>query len=416
MNTEKKILQVNLLIFFSILSLFIGFYFNEDSSGSGGYIADFNYTWGYVEVLKDTIFALGTQWTVHTPLHYILLSKINLIIESQLTVRIIYCLISLIIPFLFYKCLTIKFRDLNFFNKSIITSIIFILPAFRSAAIWANSHGTALIFFLLFLLYFLKWEKRNENLLSKDIFFQATFLALAVYTRQYYALIYIYLVYFYFKKLKILDFTKIMFFISILTVPGFVHVYFYPKILSGTFDSNIGNTILVNSSIIGFYLIPFYLINFLSEKKLMNIDHFMNNKFIYFFSFFTVIICSLFFDYNYTNGGGFFLKLSILVFDNNYLFLLSSLIGLIIILELILENKENVFLFLIFIFGFSAYIIFQKYYEPMFLFVFLFMMRSKIINKIFKKTNNCYLLYLYFFLYFSSAVLNDYFQFTKFID
>ena len=185
MNTEKKILQINLLIFFSILSLFIGFYFNEDSSGSGGYIADFNYTWGYVEVLKDTIFALGTQWTVHTPLHYILLSKINLIIESQQTVRIIYCLISLIIPFLFYKCLTIKFRDLNFFNKSIITSIIFILPAFRSAAIWANSHGTALIFFLLFLLYFLKWEKRNENLLSKDIFFQATFLALAVYTRQY---------------------------------------------------------------------------------------------------------------------------------------------------------------------------------------------------------------------------------------
>ena len=148
MNTEKKILQSRLLIFFSILSLFVGFYFNEDSSGSGGYIADFTYTWGYVEVLKSKIFALGTQWTVHTPLHYILLSKINLIIESQYAVRIVYCFISLIIPFLFYKCLSIKFPDLNFLTKIILSSIIFILPAFRSASIWANSHGTASIFFL----------------------------------------------------------------------------------------------------------------------------------------------------------------------------------------------------------------------------------------------------------------------------
>ena len=171
MNTEKNILQSNLIIFFSILSLFVGFYFNEDSSGSGGYIADFNYTWKYVEVLKDKIFVLGTQWTVHTPLHYILLSKINLIIESQNTVRIVYCLISLIIPFLFYKCLSIKYTGLNFFTKSILTSIIFILPAYRSSAIWANSHGTALIFFLLFLLYFLKWEKSDkENTFKKCIF------------------------------------------------------------------------------------------------------------------------------------------------------------------------------------------------------------------------------------------------------
>ena len=416
MNTEKKILQSRLLIFFSILSLFVGFYFNEDSSGSGGYIADFTYTWGYVEVLKSKIFALGTQWTVHTPLHYILLSKINLIIESQYAVRIVYCFISLIIPFLFYKCLSIKFPDLNFLTKIILSSIIFILPAFRSASIWANSHGTASIFFLGFLFYFLKWKKKDNNFISKEIFFQTTFLALAVYTRQYYALIYIYLIYLYFKKLKILDFIKISIFISILSVPGFVHVYYDPKILSGTFDTNIGNTILVNSSIIGFYLIPFYLINFLSEKRTMSVNNLISNKIIYLPSFLIIFICTLFFDYNYTNGGGFFLKLSILIFDNSYLFLISSLIGLIMIFDLIREKKENAFLFFIFIFGFSAYIIYQKYYEPLFLFAFLFMMETNIINKIFKKESNCYYLYLFFFLYFSSAILNDYFKFTKFID
>lgn len=416
MNTEKNILQSNLIIFFSILSLFVGFYFNEDSSGSGGYIADFNYTWEYVEVLRDKIFVLGTQWTVHTPLHYILLSKINLIIESQNTVRIVYCLISLIIPFLFYKCLSIKYTGLNFFTKSILTSIIFILPAYRSSAIWANSHGTALIFFLLFLICFLKWEKSDKKILSKNVFLQTIFLALAVYTRQYYALIFLYLLYLYLKKLKTLDYIKILLFIFILTIPGFIHVYYDPKILSGTFDKNFGNTILVNSSIIGFYLIPFYLINFLNEKKMLNVNYFHKNKYIYLFSFLTVVICSLFFDYNYTNGGGFFLKLSILVFDNNFLFLISSFIGLVTIKKLIFENRENAFLFFIFIFGFSAYIIFQKYYEPMFLFIFLFMMKTNIIIKIFKNINNCYLLYFYFFLYFSSAALNNYFKFTKFIN
>jgi len=267
-----------------------------------------------------------------------------------------------------------------------------------------------------FLFYFLKWKKKDNNFISKEIFFQTSFLALAVYTRQYYALIYIYLIYLYFKKLKILDFIKISIFISILSVPGFVHVYYDPKILSGTFDTNIGNTILVNSSIIGFYLIPFYLINFISEKRTMSVNNLISNKIIYLPSFLIIFICTLFFDYNYTNGGGFFLKLSILIFDNSYLFLISSLIGLIMIFDLIREKKENAFLFFIFIFGFSAYIIYQKYYEPLFLFAFLFMMETNIINKIFKKESNCYYLYLFFFLYFSSAILNDYFKFTKFID
>ena len=122
---------------------------------------------------------------------------------------------------------------------------------------------------------------------------------------------------------------------------------------------------------------------------MLNVNYFHKNKYIYFFSFSTVVICSLFFDYNYTNGGGFFLKLSILLFDNNFLFLISSFIGLVIIKKLILENKENAFLFFIFIFGFSAYIIFQKYYEPMFLFIFLFMMKTNIMIEIFKNKNNC---------------------------
>ena len=47
-------------IIFTLLSitLLIGFFFNQDSAGSGGYIVDFENTWPYVEVLKKSLFVL----------------------------------------------------------------------------------------------------------------------------------------------------------------------------------------------------------------------------------------------------------------------------------------------------------------------------------------------------------------------
>ena len=49
-------------IIFLILSttLIIGFFFNEDSAGSGGFINDFNNTWGYVEALRESFFQIKT--------------------------------------------------------------------------------------------------------------------------------------------------------------------------------------------------------------------------------------------------------------------------------------------------------------------------------------------------------------------
>ena len=75
------------ILLFSLLTLFVGFYFNEDSSGSGGFINDFNDTWGYIEALKDDLFVSPAGWTVHTPLHYILVSKLNVIVDSQFFLR-----------------------------------------------------------------------------------------------------------------------------------------------------------------------------------------------------------------------------------------------------------------------------------------------------------------------------------------
>ena len=44
------------LIFISFSSLLVGFYFEENSAGGGK--ADFNNTWEYVEVLKESFFVI----------------------------------------------------------------------------------------------------------------------------------------------------------------------------------------------------------------------------------------------------------------------------------------------------------------------------------------------------------------------
>ena len=72
---KKSFLFGKILFCFFYLTLFVGFYFGEDSSGSGGFIGDFNSTWGYIIALQEQLFVLPSQWVLHTPLHFLIVSK-----------------------------------------------------------------------------------------------------------------------------------------------------------------------------------------------------------------------------------------------------------------------------------------------------------------------------------------------------
>ena len=395
------------------LSLFIGFYFGEDSSGSGGHTADFNNTWGYIEALKNSLFVLPSKWAAHTPLHYIILSKIYFFIESKYFIRVIFCIFSISLPFLFYVCLKINYPNINKNNLLTLASLIFLFPSFRSGAIWANSHITALLFLLLFIIFFLKWTKgSNFKELNTNIYLQLIFLALAVYTRQYYALIYIYCMYVYFNKFSLFNFFKLSFIVFVLAIPGFFLIYFDPILLSVTFDTKFYNTVLICSSILSFYLIPIFFIIFFLNKKEHQIDKKQQYLFI-FISIIIVLMLSIFFDYNYKLGGGYFIKLSYLLTNNNILFLISSAVGLTLLFHLAWENNDNILLIFLLIFGFSAHMIFQKYYEPMFFFIFFLMIKSSIPKIFLKNIKNIYFLYLYFGIYLATAIINDVYKITK---
>ena len=369
-----------------VISLFVGFLNQEAISGAGAK-KDFYFTWNYVLALEKNMLTDPTTWTVHTPLHYFVLFNLYKVLNSQEAVRFAMVVVSFLIPILFYYNLRIKFPKVGKSILLIFATSIFLYPSFRYSALWANSHITALIFFLLSTYYFLVWEKSSSKTITLPIVLSTICLTLAVYTRQYYAFIFFYYLSVFFLKLYIKDFLKLCFFIFILTLPGFYLIYEYPLLVKNAFFTlRYQNTLLINSSIISFYLIPFFLI-FCFSKDNVNIIK-------------KDLISFLFLSIN----------ISWLVSFNGPS---SPLIGFFMILLICREDIKNIIIFLILLLCFSGYIIYQKNFEPMFLIILFLLINTKLTNNFLKEEKNMILYYFYIVSYLASAILNDYFHLSS---
>ena len=412
---KSKIHYLNLILYFTLsITILIGFYFGEDSSGSGGFVADFYSTWPLVDIINQGEYYDFSKYTIHFPLHYYILYCLSLITDNQNLVRLIFSLISLIVPYLFFLILREKFSKIDINKLFFFSLLIFLLPSFRSGAIWANAQITGLIFFMISLIYYLRWINIKQNYFNKEIFLQCFFLSLAVYSRQLYALIFLYILYIYFLNLKFDQFLKTSLLIFIFSIPGIFIVFSVPSTLTTSFDLNFFNSFIVNTSIIGFYLIPIFFLYFFDNLKKIQVEIFEKKNILIFFISTIIFIFSLTrFNYNPSLGGGFFIKLSILIFDNLYFFYLSSIISIFLILYLVQSDKKSIFLFFLLIFGFSSYQIFQKYFEPMFLILLFSVINFEYLKNILKSYRNIFLLNLYFFIYLFSAILNNIYKITK---
>ena len=153
---------------------------------------------------------------------------------------------------------------------------------------------------------------------------------------------------------------------------------------------------------------------------ILNVKKFFENKknfFIFSSIFFTllVFIFSIYFDYNPKIGGGFFLKLSNLFFHNNILFYILSIVSFILLSYLSKEDKNNLLLILLLLFGFSAWYIFQKYFEPLFLILFFLYFNSKIPKEFLNQNKNLLFLVIYVILYMLSAQIYSFYNLVEFI-
>ena len=364
-------------------------------------VNDLRTHWQYITYLKENIanlfkLEMGVDTNlINFPLHNIIFSQIYFFNDSLKNYLLIVFIFSLSLPIIFFLCLRTRFKNINKYKLILLSSIIYLLPAFQYSAIWGNNHIIALIFLTIGIFFHLKLKDYNYNSF-KYYFLTVFFVSLACYTRQYYAFFFLYLLLDFYLGIKIKYFLLNGIFLLILASPGLIFLFNNPLVLFGYGQeiTNFTSSILISASIVLFYLLPFfiqYLINLpKTEKKIKEL--FNLKKFL--FSLFITICCIYSFEYKVTAGGGIFYKISILILKSKILFFCSSFIGIYSILFFSEKNIKNIFLSILILSTFTTgFFVFQKYFEPMFLILFLiYFDKNKILQSI-EKNNFFYIFY-----------------------
>ena len=373
----------------------------------GGTASDLKTHWHYIQILRENltnlfVYEFGKDHNVLSyPLHHVIISQLP-IIGSQIKFYLIsFFGVSLFLPVLFYKCLIIRFPKVEKIKLLNVASLVYILPAYQYSAIWGNPHITALFFLLFSIYFFLKLENLNYKI-TKYFYYSVIFLALAAYTKQFYVFLFPFLLWIYYRETQFILFIKIIIFTFLMSLPGVFFLLKNPILYKGLEQdiTNFSSAILISSSIIFFYILPFTFQLIINNSNKIKFIIFEIFKIKYFF-FISVLFFALSSSFYYSGevGGGIFYKISNIIFKNNYIFFMTSYLGLYLILFYNKKNISNYLLSILLLITFSTGIyIFQKYFEPMFLILFLsFFNNNKIEESISK--NNIYIS-LYFSLYY----------------
>ena len=374
--------QIFYLLF--VISLFISFYFGENSSGGSEidniitepYVKDFNN--GFFYGIKSFI----ETGQIHSPIFYFLISILRKIINSEF-LNILYVLLSSIIPFIFYKILSIKFNRINKRYIFFLSLIIFLSPYFRSSSSWLTNENLSLIFFCLSIFYFLKFKQR-EIKSNLEIYLCFIFLSLSAYIRQYYGLfLIIYLIELIRTKNNFLI-LKCLFLNIILSIPFLIYMFFYIRYQGEIIRSPnpTGNSFFENIpfvlSIIIFYISIFLLslnLNYLKIKKLV----YKNYKKIFIITLSYIIFLFFLNSEDYMFGGGIIYKIGSFLNSGILITYIFSVISLIVIFLLINKNINN-FLIIVILCIISYEMVYQKYYDPLIFIIFLTLIDSKKID------------------------------------
>ena len=384
---------------------------------NGGAVNDLRTHWEYIQILKNDInnlfiYELGVDYKLlNYPLHHLIISQIPFVNSNLKIYLLIFFIISLFLPVLFYKCLVIKYENISRGKLLVLASIIYILPGFQYSAIWGNSHITAL-FFLLYSIYFiLKLEKSNFER-SKYVYCSILFLALAAYVKQFYVFLFPFILFIYFKNTSLLFFCKILLFCLIIALPGIFFLIKNPLLFTGLQSkhldvTNFSSSVLIVSSMVFLYTAPIFIQYFLNNFNKDNFFKVFNFKQIISVIFIFLLLNNSFY-YNGTLGGGVIYKISNIILSTNLVFLICSFFGLFLILFYSENSLSNWLLSLLVLITFSTGIfIFQKYLEPMFWILFFLFFDHKKIEESISKNN--LIIMLYFSIYYIG--LNLYIKF-----
>ena len=134
------------------LSLIFGFFYDENLN----YGAYYDWVNAYLKPVNDfsknffqTLLNYDDYGQRHSPVYLIFLSfflKLNFSLDL---IRIIHLHFSILLIVIFYKCLVLKFNNIDKRNLQLLSLVIFLSPTFRSLSIWPYTRIIGLTFFVL---------------------------------------------------------------------------------------------------------------------------------------------------------------------------------------------------------------------------------------------------------------------------
>jgi len=400
MNIKIKNNLIIFLTFLIYVSFVLGFYFNENSIGSGRYDGDLEWMWRNFEIYKT-----NDLWTsIHhpdffgnrTPLLYIFHILLNPFIINIDSYRFTVFCISFLAPVIFYFCLVQKFKNIDKTILFFISSFILLSPYYRTSAYWGMEMNYGIIC-LLASIFFLNYSL-YKNIDSKlKLYFSLTLLtffsSLCLYFDQKLLIIPL-IVLFEILRSKINLRYKIFCLINycIFAIPFLYLIYIWEGIAppatqianpdQGTHLSGINLHLFhigYASAIMAFYLIP---ILFLKVGNIVNVfkNFFSEKKNLYKVLVFLIYLIYIIFFDNFDDftkefdpdvrwGLGILHKVSLILFNNSFygeiFTYFSFFISWIIILVAI--EKKIINYIVIFYFYFLSVLLLplmQEYFDP----------------------------------------------------
>jgi hypothetical protein len=376
--------RVNLTYFLLYISLLLGFFLQEDVTL--GQIKDYLIHEEKADIFKKNIINGFLKYEeypniTHSPIYILYKIILENIFHDKILARFFNLHFSLLIPFFFYKCLEVKYKNKITDYKIFIPVIFFLSPYYRAGSIWLDDNITAIIFFIVSIFFFLKFQNQKKKIIF--LFLNAIFLAAASYLRPIYSLFSIYFFIIFVYELKFCK--KVFYYIlfnCFLAAPALYYVFILK--INGWFAKNLllSNPITILSlvsSIVFLYSLPMIFAN----QNWKKIKYTISGVIL---SLLFLILQKLYFNYdlNYS-GGAVFRILSFLSIPRIFFFILGT-VSLYFIYHIFFKPHKNkifftdIILLIILIFLEIDGIVYAETYDPLIYLVFFLLIKNKIFS------------------------------------
>ncbi len=432
-NIQKKI--TIFISLFIIFSYFLGFYYDENSIGSGGYKGDLVWMWKNFEIFKNEnlLQAIKSEdfFGNRTALLYIINIYINPFINNIDSYRLSITIFSLIASYILFLCIKEKYKDINFEIALLFSLILLLSPFYRTSSYWGLEIQYGIISSLLSILFLFK-NNRIENASYRNIFLSVLFSSATVYFDLKLVIIpiYIYLeIIFSDLKYKKKLFTTINY--SLFAIPYLLLIILWNGIVPiATQQSNpLQITHLTNSkfhmvnilfatNILGFYLFPFLILKkdiYKNIKKILNVFNgvLLLIFLIYIFYFIYSDLYDFVDKFSRESGGykdfyglGYSAKLGNILFDDRVNSIILNVIiyifSTLIIIIFINSNVINLLLVLFFfLLSIALFPLMQEYFDP-YIYIICILLAK---NKYDFNFTKCCLVFLFFSVFLTSSII-----------